>query len=394
MNWIKTIQNLSTTYLNEIIEIRRHLHQYPELSFKEEKTARFIAEKLKKYFIPFQTGIAGNGVIGVIKCKKPESKTIILRADIDALPISEKSQYPFPSRNENIMHACGHDMHTSSLLGTGKIIHELKEKIEGTVVLLFQPAEEKLPGGAISVMNSGILDKYKPSLIIGQHIDPELPIDSVGFRKGIYMASSDEVYITVKGKGGHAALRKEIKDPIIAASEIIIRLQEINKQNTTEIPLIISIGKVIADGATNVVPDIVKLEGTMRTFNEGLRLETHKKIRQLCRQIANDNGCEADANIVKGYPVLKNSTEETDLSILAAKEYLGKNVHNLDLRMTAEDFAYYSQKYPAVFYRFGTKNKENNKAYKLHSPDFYAEDKALRTGIGFLSYLAIKHLIY
>ena len=308
------IQQLANTYHNEIVDIRRHLHQYPELSFQEKETAKYISAILNKWGISHETGIAGNGVVAVLEGKNPQKKTIALRADMDALPIEEQNDIPYKSKNKGVMHACGHDVHTSSLLGVVKILNELKHELEGTVKFIFQPAEELLPGGAKQMIEEGVLEKEPvPELIIGQHVYPELPVGKVGFRKGAYMASSDEIYITVKGKGGHGAMPEKITNTVLIASKILVELQQIpNNLAPKEIPTVLSFGKVIANGATNIIPNEVYIEGTFRTLNEDWRKQAHQHIKEIANKIALEMKGTVDVNIVNGYPMLHNNEITTE----------------------------------------------------------------------------------
>lgn len=389
---IEQIKTLANQYFNEVIAIRRHLHQHPELSFKEYETSAFIKKQLEHLGIDYTDGYVQTGIVARIHGKNPKSKTIGLRADMDALPIQEKSGVAFESINAGVMHACGHDIHTASLLGTAMILNNLKEAFEGTVLLIFQPGEEKLPGGAKLMMDEGALDNPKPQIIIGQHVMPGLEAGKVGFRPGMYMASADEIYLTVKGKGGHAAMPHQLVDTILLAAQIIVNMQQVVSRNApAAIPSVLSFGKIEGLGATNVIPETVHIAGTFRTMNEEWRTEAHQRITQIAKGIAQsmDGSCEVD--IQKGYPFLVNDPRITEISKLAAQEILGAgNTVNLDLRMTAEDFAYFSQQYPSTFYRLGIADKKHS--HPLHSPYFSANEEALRTGIKTMSWLAIKLL--
>src|SRR6056297_859204 len=281
------IKKLSNKYFSQVVDIRRHIHQFPELSFQEYRTSEYIASLLKEWGIEFESGITETGIVVCIKGKNPGRKTIALRADIDALPIEEKNNIPYKSKNKGVMHACGHDAHTASLLGVILILSELKDEFEGTVKCIFQPGEELLPGGAKLMIQQEVLKNPEPEIIIGQHVYPELPAGKIGIKSGAYMASSDEVYITVKGKGGHAALPENINDPVLMASHILISLQqEINRRSPKGVPTVLSFGKVNANGAMNVIPDEVKLEGTFRTMNEVWREKAHGLIKQISEGIA------------------------------------------------------------------------------------------------------------
>jgi amidohydrolase len=388
------IKALSKQKLEEVIAIRRHIHMYPELSFEEEKTAAFVASKLDIIGIPYRDKVAGTGIVAEIKGKNPESKTIVLRSDLDALPITEKNNTEYKSRNVGKMHACGHDVHTSCLLGAASILNELKDQFEGTIKLIFQPGEEKLPGGASLIIKEGILHNPKPDFIIGQHVMPEMEVGKVGFRPGLYMASTDEIYITVKGKGGHGAMPHQNIDAVLITAHLIIALQQVaSRWSKPSIPTVLSIGKVIANGATNVIPDEVKLEGTFRTFDEEWRAEAHKRMKEMAESLVNSMGGTVDFEIRNGYPFLKNDERLTNLLSAAAKEYAGKeNVEALELRTTAEDFAFYTHVVPGCFYRLGTGNKAKGITAPVHSPEFDVDEKSLETGMGILAFLAITAL--
>ncbi|MDA3954063.1 MAG: M20 family metallopeptidase [Bacteroidales bacterium] len=386
------IDRLVEKYFDVVVNIRRHIHENPELSFHEYETSKYITSLLDSWNIKYKTGIASTGISCIIEGRNPNKKIIALRADIDALPVTEENNTQYKSKNIGVMHACGHDAHTASLLGTLLILNELKDQFEGTIKFIFQPAEEKLPGGAKQMIEEGILENPAPEFILGQHVYPELTYGKVGFKKGVYMASSDELYLTIKGKGGHAALPEKITNTVLIASQIILALQQVKELSPNNIPTILSIGKVIANGATNVIPNEVNLEGTFRTMDENWRKIAHKKITDIAKSIAEKQGATIDINIKKGYPVLINNKNSTEKIIQYSKEYLGnENVVDLDIRMTAEDFAYYSQKIPATFYRFGTSlDSENIKP--LHSSNFDINEESLKTGMGTMAYISIKYL--
>ena len=395
MNNLKQkIKNLSAEYFPEIIAIRRHIHQYPELSNQEYKTSDFIASKLKEFGIPFKQGIFKTGIVGLIRGKNHDSKVIALRADIDALPVKEKNEIEYKSKNEGIMHACGHDVHTSSLLGTAKILNELKNDFEGTVKLIFQPAEEKIPGGAKFMIEEGVLENPKPDIIIGQHVYPDLEAGKIGMKSGKYMASTDEITLIVKGKGGHAAMPDLIINPVLIASEIILSLQQIVSHNPDKnTPTVLSFGRFIANGTYNVIPDKVEIKGTFRAFDEKWRADAHEQIKKIAKSIAEGAGGSCEVFINKGYPFLINDDIVTENAFKSAVEYLGKeNVVNLDLRMTAEDFAYYSQIVPGCFYRLGTSNKTKGITSNLHTPDFNVDEKCIEIGMGLMAWIAINEL--
>ncbi len=388
---ISQVKLLTEKYFNEVLKIRRHLHQFPELSFKEFKTSLFIQEFLKSKQIPFSHGHVKTGIIAQIKGKNPHKKKILLRADLDALPINEENNISYKSVNQGIMHACGHDVHTSSLLGAMLILNDLRNSFEGTVECVFQPGEEVLPGGAKLMIEEGLLDS-PPQCCIAQHVFPDLEAGKVGFKSGMYMASTDEIHVTVKGKGGHAALPNKLIDPVLMAAQLITTMQQIiSRNNHPTDPSVLSFGYVKADGATNIIPDEVHIKGTFRTFNEKWRKEAHVKMKKLAQSICLGMGGECDFEIREGYPFLKNDESTTEIAKLAAEKYLGKeNVVDLPLRMTAEDFSYFSQVSPSCFYRLGTGNKNN--LQNLHTSTFNIDESAIKTGMGLMSYIALEQL--
>jgi len=387
------IQNLAGNIFDEIVNYRRHLHANPELSFKEFQTAAFIKEKLTAWGIPFSP-MANTGVVGLIKGDLPSDQIIALRGDIDALPITEANDKPYVSKNPGVMHACGHDVHTSSLLGTAYILNNLKAEFGGTVKLIFQPGEETLPGGASLMIADGVLENPKPRAILGQHVLPMLEAGKVGFRSGIYMASADEIYVTVRGKGGHAAQPQQNIDPVLITAHILVALQQIVSRNADpRLPSVLSFGKVIANGATNVIPNEVKLEGTFRTLNEEWRAEAKRLMKKMAEGIAESMGGSCEFNIMHGYPFLVNEEKLTASARGYAEDYLGaENVVDLDIWMAAEDFAYYSQVTDACFYRLGTGNADKGTFYSVHHPNFDIDEDALKVSTGLMAYIALKQL--
>lgn len=387
------IQSLVSHNLPEIVQVRRHIHQYPELSFEEFKTSQFICQKLGEWGIEHYGGIVKTGVIGFIKGRNPQSRLIALRADIDALPIKEQNDIPYKSAHDGVMHACGHDVHTSSLLGTAKVLHELRDELEGTVMLIFQPGEEKLPGGAKLMIEAGIFNDRKPDMIIAQHVLPTLEAGYVGFKPGMYMASCDELFINVKGKGGHGAMPHQINDTVLTSAHLIVALQQVvSRFAEASIPSVLTIGKVIANGATNVIPAEVHMEGTFRTMNENWRAQAHEKMVQLAQNLVTGMGATCEFRIDKGYPVLINDEKITYQAKQLAQEFLGTpKVIDLDLRMTAEDFAYYTQLFPCTFYRLGVK-PANSESSPLHSSTFNVDEEALKTGVGLMTWLGYSFL--
>ncbi|RCH54794.1 amidohydrolase [Mucilaginibacter hurinus] len=389
----KKIQELAKNIYNDVVANRRHLHANPELSFHEVETSVFVARKLEELGLEYHK-MADTGLVALIKGDKPSEKVIALRADMDALPITEANDVPYKSTTPGVMHACGHDVHTSSLLGTAKILSALKSEFGGTVKLIFQPAEEKLPGGASLMIKAGVLENPKPQAVLGQHVMPLIDAGKVGFRSGKYMASTDELYVTVRGKGGHGAQPQQNVDPVIITAHILTALQQvISRFNDPKSPSVLSFGKVIANGATNVIPDEVYLEGTFRTMDEQWREDAHKRMKKMAEGIAESMGASCEFNIMKGYPFLINEERLTAAARTSAEEYLGKeNVLDLDIWMAAEDFAYYSQAAHSCFYRLGTRNEARGITSSVHTPTFDIDETALEVSTGLMAYLAVKEL--
>ncbi|WP_295673261.1 M20 family metallopeptidase [uncultured Mucilaginibacter sp.] len=387
------IQQLSKDIFNDVVANRRHLHSHPELSFHEYETSAFIGRKLDELGLTYQK-MADNGLVALIKGEKPSDKVIALRADMDALPITEVNEVAYKSQNVGVMHACGHDAHTSSLLGTAKILTALKSEFGGTIKLIFQPAEEKLPGGASLMIKEGVLENPKPHAVLGQHVMPLIDAGKVGFRAGKYMASTDEIYVTVYGKGGHGAQPQQNIDPVIITAHILTALQTIvSRSADPKSPSVLSFGKVIANGATNVIPNEVYLEGTFRTMDEKWRSEAHVKMKKMAEGIAESMGGSCDFNIMRGYPFLINEEKLTASARGFAEDYLGKeNVLDLDIWMAAEDFAYYSQVADSCFYRLGTRNVSRGITSSVHTPTFDVEEDAFKISTGLMAYMAIKQL--
>lgn len=388
------IKTLSQEFFKEIQAIRHHLHENPELSFQEFETSAFLISKLKQWGLEIDQTWVKTGFTLVLEGQK-KGPTLALRADLDALPIQEKNDCSYTSKKDNIMHACGHDVHASCLMGTIKILHALRDQWAGKVVFIFQAGEEKLPGGASLMIEEGLLKKYRPQRIIAQHVYPEYEVGKVGFRSGMYMASADEIYLTVKGKGGHAALPHRNVDPVVIAANILVELQQISSRIAPPIvPTVLSFGKIQGNGATNVIPDQVEIEGTLRTMNEEYRSIYHEKIAQIATKVAEAHGGRCEVNIMKGYPFLVNDPEVTSCSKTAAVSYLGnENVEELDLRMTAEDFAYFSQQLPVCFYRLGVGNKQKGITHSVHHPQFDIDEEALTHGMGTMAYVAMANLV-
>lgn len=387
------IQRLAKEFFSETVQIRRHLHQHPELSFEEYNTSAFVKATLDKIGVPYQS-MANTGVVGIIKGDLPSSGVIALRADMDALPITEVEGRSYGSQNPGVMHACGHDVHTSSLLGVAKILNELKPYFGGQIKLIFQPGEEKLPGGASIMIKEGVLENPSPEAVFGQHVMPFIEVGKVGFRSGQYMASCDELFMTVRGRGGHGAQPHQNIDPIAITAQIISALQQVvSRFADPRIPTVLSWGKIIGNGATNIIPDEVYLEGTFRTFNEEWRAQAHEKIVNIATGIADSMGAVCDIEVRRGYPYLVNEPQTTAIARQAAIEYLGEeNVVELDLWPAAEDFSYYSQVANACFYRLGTGNRAKGIQSAVHTPSFDIDEQSLELSIGLMAYIAISRL--
>jgi len=394
MSLLSFIQEQSQAGAAEVTRMRRHLHAHPELSYQEHQTSKFVADKLRSYGLKPTEGIAGTGVVALIEGKDPGSRVVALRADMDALPIHEQGNAEYKSKNAGVMHACGHDVHTSSLLGTAWILSQSKEKFTGTVKLIFQPGEEKNPGGASLMIKEGVLDGPRPASIIGQHVMPLVPVGKVGFREGMYMASSDEIYLRVIGKGGHGATPELAIDPIVIASHIIIALQQIISRNASpRQPTVLTFGRIVGEGATNIIPDEVSIAGTFRALNEEWREAGLQKIMKMARLVAEGMGGKCEIELSRGYPYLENNPALTRRIRASAEAYLGKeNVVDIDITLGSEDFSYYSHVVPASFYRLGTRNEAKGISSYVHTPTFDIDEDALRIGPGLMAWMAVEEL--
>ncbi|MFN2457523.1 MAG: M20 family metallopeptidase [Chitinophagaceae bacterium] len=383
---IEKIRQLAKTYAPEFVEIRHYLHAHPELSYKEFETSRFVQKKLADFNIPFEIK-AGTGVIGLIEGTNPTSRIVALRADMDALPIIEQNEISYKSKNHGVMHACGHDVHTTCLLGAAKILRETRNEWEGTIKLIFQPGEEKNPGGASLLIKEGVLENPKTECIFGLHVHPQLRVGYLSFKGGKVMASADEIYITLKGKGGHAAAPHLTADTILIASHLIVSLQQIISRNNNPFsPSVLSITSVQGGHTTNVIPSEVKLMGTFRAMDEEWRFRAHELIKNQTTQLVNSMGGEADILIDVGYPAVYNHEELNDTAKQLAEQYIGADkVLETDVRMGAEDFGFYAQKIPACFFRLGTANKEKGITAGAHTPNFNIDESAIEIGIGMMS---------
>ena len=381
------ILELSDLFFDEIVSIRRYMHMHPELSFQEFETSNYIKSILKSWDINFLDGYANTGILVNLEGKEPSSRVIALRADFDALPILEENDVEYKSKNEGIMHACGHDAHTASMLGALKILHKTKDHWRGTIKFIFQPAEERLPGGAKQMIEEGVLENPNVQHVIAQHVLPELEVGKVGFRCGTYMASTDELYITISGKGGHAAIPSSYNNPIIASSELVLDLNQFFNEKAVAI---FAIGYIDGKGSTNIIPNEVNLMGTFRALDESFRLESHNHMNRIVDQVAKKYNIKIDLNIKKGYPALNNDIQFTLNQINKAKEFLGeKNVIDLPIRMTAEDFSYFANAVPSCFYRLGTGNKDKGLIHGLHTSKFNIDEDSLKIGMGLMAFLAI-----
>lgn len=388
------IKELAKQYADEFISVRQHLHANPELSYQEFETSKFVQSKLESFGIPFEVK-ATTGVLGMIKGKNPDSRVIALRADMDALPIQEENEVGYKSTKAGVMHACGHDVHTSILLGAAKILNELKGEWEGTIKLLFQPGEERNPGGASYMIKDGVLENPKPQGIFGLHVHPGLDLGKLSFRKGRVMASADEIYITVRSKGGHAAAPHLTADTILVASQLIVSLQQvISRNNNPTSPSVLSICSIQGGHTTNVIPSEVKLMGTFRAMDETWRSKAHELIRNQAKGIAEATGAEIDLHIDIGYPTVDNDPALTGTAWQLADEYMGKeNVSETEMRMGAEDFGYYTQVIPGCFYRLGVRNTEKGIVHNVHTPKFNIDERAIETGMGMMAWLGVSTVV-
>jgi hippurate hydrolase len=391
---INQIRTKATSLLGEWKRIREQIHAHPELSFQEFETAKFIAAELNKLNIPFTQGIAGTGIVAIIEGKNPTQKCLAIRAELDALPITELNNVPYKSCNEGIMHACGHDVHAACLLGVAKLMHEMRDEWQGTLKLIFQPGEEMHPGGGSLMIAEGVLNNPKVDAILALHVYPHLPAGVVGFKAGQYMASTDEILIKVEGKGGHAALPHQTIDPIaIAAQMIVSRQQIISRKSNPIVPAVLSFGKIVGGTANNIIPGVVEIEGTLRTMDEKWRAQAHQLIKDVATNTATSFGATATVHIPKGYPSLFNNEALTAQVRGWANSYLGANqVKELSLRMTADDFAFYGQQIPGCYFRLGTNTNNENNTASVHNAHFDIDEHALSTGVGLMTFAAYSYL--
>ena len=380
----------------KIVAIRRHIHQHPELSFQEYETSAYIQQQLGELGIPFEI-VAQTGVVAVLTGQKSASDDIVvLRADIDALPIDEQNDVGYKSKNSGVMHACGHDFHTANLLGAASILNDYKTEFSGKIVLLFQPAEEKIPGGAIQVLESGILESFGGTIkaVLGLHVSPRVSVGKVGLRSGRFMASSDEFYFTIKGRGGHAAEPHRAVDPIMIGAQLLTTLQQVvSRKANPDVPSVLTFGRFIGDGAANVIPEEVKLAGTFRTMDEVWRKEALETVAEIAATLPVSLGAKVEVEVRHGYPALYNDPALTQKVKTIIAETMGNSVpQDLEIWMAAEDFAYYSYRYPALFMLIGTNNDDSATQYGLHNPQFNLDEKAFETSIAVLVNAAISLL--
>ena len=385
---LETIRQLARQYAPEFIQIRQHLHAHPELSYQEFETSKFVQQKLADYDIPFDVR-ATTGVVGLVKGKNPLSRIVALRGDMDALPIIEENNVPYRSKNPGVMHACGHDVHTTCLLGAAKILSETRDEWEGTVKLIFQPGEEKNPGGASLLINEGVLENPSPQAIFALHVNPQLEVGRLSFREGKVMASADEIYITIKSRGGHAAAPHLTVDTILIASHLIVALQQVISRNNSPLkPSVLSITSFQGGHTTNVIPSEVKLMGTFRAMDEDWRFRAHEIIRKLATELVHSMGAEIDLHIDVGYPTVYNNENLHLQAKELAVQFMGKEkVEETEIRMGAEDFGYYSQKIPGCFFRLGTANQSKGITAGVHTPLFNIDEDAIETGMGIMAWL-------
>lgn len=388
------IESLAQEVYDWTIEQRRHIHAHPELSFEEANTASFVRQHLESLGIDVKPNVGGHGLIGYIEGEAgPSDQVLALRADMDALPIYEANEVPYRSQQPGVMHACGHDVHTSSLLGTARILQEVRSQFRGTIKLLFQPAEERVPGGASFMIKDGALQHPPVNAILGQHVQPYFDCGKIGVRPGMYMASADEIYLRVKGKGGHAAHPANFIDPIMITAQMLVAMQQVVSRSDPRIPTILSFGKIEGQGATNIIPDEVIVHGTLRTMNEPWRAKAQRQIKDIAYHTAKMLGGEAEIDLRVGYPVLYNDEALTLKTRDHIADYIGEeNIIDMDLWMAAEDFAWYTHEVPGCFYRLGTRNEARGIVHGLHTPHFDIDEEAMRLSTGLMAWLAVKNL--
>ena len=387
----KEVERISDLIFDDVVGYRKWIHQHPELSFQEEKTSKYICSILKNNNIKFSNNIGGYGVVATIEGNNPKSRVIGFRADMDALPIKEENQVEYKSKNDGIMHACGHDVHSSILLGTAIVINKLKINLKGTIKFLFQPAEEKLPGGASLMIKEGVLERPKVEKMIALHVFPEMEVGNVGFRKGQYMAACDELKFKIIGKGGHAALTEKTINPITIASDLILKTKKKIEDIKTNSPYVLEYGDFRAFGASNVIPEKAYVEGTLRTMDEVFRKKVHSVLLQEVKKIEKKHQAICRFQITKGYPSLFNDPVVTEDCMKLSADFLKKkNIHTLPIRMASEDFSFFSQECPSSFFRLGVANSKKGIVHLVHTPKFNIDHDAIRIGLNLMSYFAFK----
>ena len=375
-------------------EIYRELHQCPELSFEEKETAEVIKRELDKMGVDHRDNVGGYGVLAVLKCKDPESRCIALRADMDALPIEEETGLPFSSKRKGVMHACGHDSHMATLLGIIKVLQQYKETLSGTLLFVFQPGEEKDPGGASLMLKDGVFKDYKPQVVLGQHSSADHKVGDVVFAPGIVMSSADEIHLTISGNGGHGAMPHLLNDTVLCASQIVVSLQQVSSRLANPFsPTVVTIGRFIADGAMNIIPDKVYLAGTIRTMDEKWREEAKAAVRKIAEETAAAYGCKCEMKKLNGYPAVMNDEKVTAEMKEYAKEIVGEeHVGDMPKKMTSEDFAFYTKEYPCCFFRFGVRGKANPDSGGQHTPTFKIDESAFVTSVEVMGWLAARYM--
>jgi amidohydrolase len=396
MDLINNIKECVEVHFDETVRRRQELHQHPELSFQEYQTAAYIKAALDKLSIPY-ISVADTGVVAWITGKKSISDdVIILRADIDALPIQELNEVSYKSNHDGVMHACGHDFHTSNLLSVATVLQELAHLFSGKILLLFQPAEERIPGGAQEVLRSGIFDEYDDRIkaVLGLHVSPQLDVGEVGICPGKFMASSDEFYVRIKGKGGHAAEPHTAIDPVYIGAQLVSSLQHIiSRRANPAIPSVLTFGHFIGNGAVNVIPDEVYMEGTFRTMDEQWRKEALEQIEYLIRELPKSFGADVELTVKNGYPFLYNNPSlSREVRTYMTEILPEENVKEVGIWMAAEDFAYYSHRFPSLFFLVGIRNMQQAPQYGLHNAKFNLDEDSFRTSMQAMIHASIRLL--
>jgi amidohydrolase len=373
---------------------REHLHRFPEPSFHEKNTMLFVSEVLRKFGIPHEVNVAETGVVAWISADyhTKEDACIGLRADLDALPIQEENDVPYKSEIDGWMHACGHDVHTSILLGAAAILQAHRNDLKKPLKLIFQPGEEMNPGGASLMMKAGVLQNPTVEKMYALHVFPEMEVGNIGLRAGLYMASSDELHVEIKGVGGHGALPEKCVNPIEMGAVWMSKAKErIERSCPQDVPHVLTFGRFEALGSTNVIPSQAQLKGTFRTMDESWRSKAHQILAEEAAAVSQQFGGTIELQVSKGYPFLKNDEHLTRQTSNLFERIFGESqIHELALRMTAEDFAFYSQEIPVCFFRLGVGNKEKGITYAVHHPRFDIDVDALKMGVMALCSIALE----